>query len=316
MSELKYLPISFLEHNSFFSLMDEEEKAWLTDLGWDYSAIRQILVSFIRQKLLPGYAATSKKELLGYTYFLVNQAKGIIGAIYAARLGPVQEVVENLISLAISSLTDNPQVKRVEAQIMPFNGVDFTEIFTRHEFHHYSRCYLDLNLNDFRLVGHNPEEKITPWDSARLRLAAEMTSMSYNNQTDALICEDYRTVAGCESYIRSLVENPGCGIFMPEASYMCMDEWQHPCGFIIGCRISNGVGMIPQIAVHPGYQGRGVGNALIQRSFEQYKALGFHTVSLTATMDNRRAFNWYQRLGFKIRKEFGAYVWERKQNCE
>jgi ribosomal protein S18 acetylase RimI-like enzyme len=311
MFELKYLPLSFLDQASFFSLMDEEEKAWLSDLGWDYSAIRQILVSFIRQKLLPGYAATNGKELLGYTYFLVNQAKGIIGAIYAAKLSPVQEVVENLLSLTISSLRDNQQIKRVEAQIMPFNGVDLSAIFTRHGFNYYPRLYLDLNLSDFRAVECDPGEKIVPWDSANLRLAAEMTAMSYNNQTDALICEDYRTVAGCESYLRSLVENPGCGIFLPEASYMCLDGSQNLCGFIIGCRISNGVGMIPQISVHPDYQGHGVGNALMQRSFERYKALGFHTVSLTVTRDNRRAFDWYQRLGFKIRKEFGAYVWER-----
>jgi ribosomal protein S18 acetylase RimI-like enzyme len=311
MPELKYLPISFLDQASFFSLMNEEEEEWLSDLGWDYSAIRQILVSFIRQRLLPGYAATNEKELLGYTYFLVNQTKGIIGAIFAAKLSPVQEIAENLLSLTISSLRDNLQIKRVEAQIIPFNGANLTAIFLRHGFHYYPRLYLDLSLSSFRSAESNPGEKIVAWDSTHLRLAAEMTTISYTNQTDALICEDYRTVAGCESYLRSLVENPGCGIFMPEASFMCLDGRQTPCGFIIGCRISKGVGMIPQIAVHPDYQGRGVGNALVQRSFEQYKALGFQTVSLTATQDNRRAFDWYQRLGFIIRKEFGAYVWER-----
>jgi GNAT superfamily N-acetyltransferase len=315
MPELKYLPISFLDPASFFSLMNEEEEAWLCDLGWDYSAIRQILISFIRQKLLPGYAATNEKEVLGYTYFLVNQVKGIIGAIYAAQLSPVQEIVENLLSLTISSLRENPQINRVEAQIMPFNSANLSAIFERHGFNYYPRFYLDLHLDDFRAAECDPTEKIVAWDSAHLRLAAEMTSLSYTNQTDALICEDYRTVAGCESYLKSLVENPGCGIFMPEASFMCLDGRQAPCGFIIGCRISDGVGMIPQIAVHPDYQGRGVGNTLVQRSFERYKALGFHTVSLTATRDNRRAFDWYQRLGFKIRKQFGAFVWERNQNC-
>ncbi len=311
MSELKYLPISFLDQASFLSLMNEEEAAWLSDLGWDYSAIRQILVSFIRKKLLPGYAATNEKELLGYTYFLVNQAKGIIGSIFAAKLSPVQKIANNLLSLTISSLRDNPQITRVEAQIMPFSGADLSVIFAQHDFIHYPRFYLDLSLSEFRAAECDPGEKITAWDSTHLHLTAEMTSMSYSNQTDALICEDYRTVAGCESYLRSLVDNPGCGVFMPETSFMCLDARQTPCGFIIGCRISKGVGMIPQIAVHPDYQGRGVGNALVQRSFEQFKVLGFHTVCLTATGDNRRAFEWYQRLGFKIRKAFGAYVWER-----
>ena len=69
--------------------------------------------------------------------------------------------------------------------------------------------------------------------------------------------------------------------------------------------------MIPQIAVHPLHQGRGVGNVLMNLSFEQLKARGFRNVSLTVTKKNRRAFEWYQRLGFKIRKEFGAFVWQR-----
>jgi ribosomal protein S18 acetylase RimI-like enzyme len=49
----------------------------------------------------------------------------------------------------------------------------------------------------------------------------------------------------------------------------------------------------------------------MKRAFTQLKTLGFRSVSLTVTKKNRRAFDWYQRLGFKIRKEFGAFVWER-----
>jgi ribosomal protein S18 acetylase RimI-like enzyme len=69
--------------------------------------------------------------------------------------------------------------------------------------------------------------------------------------------------------------------------------------------------MIPQIAVHPSHQALGVGNALMARSLDQLKSMGFRSVSLTVTKQNRRAFEWYQRLGFRIRKEFGAYVWQR-----
>jgi ribosomal protein S18 acetylase RimI-like enzyme len=311
MPEIKYLPISLLEPTPFISLMDEEEQAWMADLGWDYSPIRQILVSFINQKLLPGYGALNEKSLLGYTYFLVNQAKGIIGAIYAAKKSPTREIVQNLLALTISAMKDNPLIKRVEAQLMPFHGVNLTDSFTPQGFSYYPRYYLDLDLNDYKPMRRDTQKKLVAWDSAILRPAAEMTAASYCDQVDATICEDYRTIAGCESYLRSLVENPGCGIFTPGASFICLDARQSPCGYIIGCRISNGVGMIPQIAVHPFYQGKGIGNALIQHSFEQFKALGFRTVSLTVTKQNQRAFEWYQRLGFKIRKEFGAYVWER-----
>jgi ribosomal protein S18 acetylase RimI-like enzyme len=313
MSDLKYLPISHLHGDHLLPLMEEEEKVWMSDLKWDYSPVRQILLSFMKQKLLPGYVAiTEEKKPVGYTYFLVNQAKGIIGALYVSKANRSQETVEQLLSLSIACLKDSPSVKRVEAQIMPFHDANFTATFTQHGFGYYPRYYLNLDLNTSpQHADFSSLERIIPWDSAYLERAAEMTRISYHNQTDAEICEDYRTPSGCESYLRSLVENPGCGIFMPEASFMALDARNAPCGLVICCRISNTAGMIPQIAVHPSYQGRDLGNALLFRSFNQLRNKGFDTVSLTATKKNRRAFDWYQRLGFRIQKEFGAYVWER-----
>jgi ribosomal protein S18 acetylase RimI-like enzyme len=315
MSNIKYLPLSQLDEALLLPLMEEEERVWMSDLDWDYSPIRQILLSFARQRLLPGYAAVNEKEVVGYTYFLVNQAKGIIGALYASKTNHSQEAVEELLSLTISCLKDSQNIRRIEAQIMPFHNLNLIATFTQHGFGYYPRYYLDLDLDlNASQTGADLSsgEKIIPWSSAYLERTAEMTMLSYRNQIDADICEDYRTRAGCESYLRSLVENPGCGVFMPETSFMGLDEQGSPCGFVICCRISDGAGMIPQIAVHPSHQGRGLGNTLIHHSFEQLRALDFHTVSLTVTKKNRRAFDWYQRLGFKIRKEFGAYIWERK----
>jgi ribosomal protein S18 acetylase RimI-like enzyme len=312
MSDHQYLPISYLDESRLLPLMQEEEKAWMSDLCWDYSPIRQILVSFIKQKLLPGYAAVSDRGAIGYTYFLVNHAKGIIGSLYVSRTGHAQEAVEELLALTISSLKDSQSIKRVEAQIMPFNNLNLTATFTQHGFSYYPRYYLDLDLGSHRKKIDSPSpEKIIPWSSSYLEGAAEMSLISYRDQTDAEICEDYRTKAGCEGYLRSLVENPGCGIFMPETSFMALDPHGSPCGFLICSRISEGAGMIPQIAVHPSYQGGGIGNALMNRSFEQLKSMGLRSVGLTVTKKNRRAFDWYQRLGFKIRKEFGAYVWQK-----
>jgi ribosomal protein S18 acetylase RimI-like enzyme len=312
MSDAKYLSLSYLDESLLLPLMQEEHKAWISDLAWDYTPVQQILISFIKQKLLPGYAAVREGNALGYTYFLVNQAKGIIGALYVSKTGESQEAVEELLSLTISSLKDLPQIKRVEAQIMPFNNLSLTATFTQHGFSYYPRYYLELDLSALQKSNDPaPTEKIIPWSSAYLKRAAEMSRISYRNQTDAEICEDYQTDAGCEGYLRSLVENPGCGVFLPETSFMALDGQNAPCGFLICTRISGSAGMIPQIAVHPSYQGRGVGSALMNRSLEQLKVMGFRTASLTVTKKNRRAYDWYQRLGFKMRKEFGAYVWQR-----
>ena len=312
MLDLKYLPISYSDPSILFSLMEEEEQAWMNDLGWDYSPIRQILASFIRQNLLPGYVAVNKNEAIGYTYFLMNQSKGIIGAIYVKTTEHSQEITDKLLSLTISGLKDSPRIRRVEAQIMPFNDVDITEIFTQNGFRYFPRCYLSMNLNTgLQKQLHASPAKIVRWNSSYLSHTAEILLKSYLNQTDAVICADYRTAAGCESYLRSILENPGCGVFMPEVSFMGLDESDEPCGFIIGCRLSDAVGMVPQIAVHPSYQGKKLGDALMNRSLEEFRKLGFQRISLTVTPENRKAFEWYDRLGFKVEKNFGAFVWER-----
>ena len=261
---------------------------------------------------MPGYVAVADGKALGYTYCLIHQSKGVIGALYAMNAAYSQEAVDALLALTISCLKDTQNTKRVEAQIMPFHHLNLASAFTRNGFSHCRRYYLDLNLYSHSKKTELPSAlKIIPWDATYLARTAEMTRLSYENQIDAEICEDYRTRTGCEGYLRSLVENPGCGIFIPEASFIGLDRQGTPCGFVFCCRISNGAAIIPQIAVHPLYQGRRLGNMLMNRAFAQLKALGFRTVGLTVTKENLRAFEWYQRLGCKIRKEFGAYVWQR-----
>jgi ribosomal protein S18 acetylase RimI-like enzyme len=313
MPDLKYIPISCVDETLLQPLMEDEERMWRADLDWDYTPIRQVLVAFIKQKLLPGYVAIADRKALGYTYFLINQSKGIIGALYAMNTAHSQEAVDELLALSISSLKDAQNTKRVEAQIIPFHHLNIASAFTRNGFSHYRRYYLDLDLGNHRERAELLSAvKIIPWDATYLARTAEMTLRSYANQVDAEICEDYCTRTGCESYLRSLVETPGCGIFIPEASFIGLGAQGNPCGFVFCCCISNRAAIIPQVAVHPLYQGMRLGNTLMNRAFAQLKALGFRTVSLTVTKENLRAFEWYQHLGFKMHKEFGAYVWQRE----
>ena len=312
MLDLKYLPISYSDHSLLFSLMQEEEKAWMQDLGWDYSPIRQILATFIRENLLPGYVAIQENKAIGYTYFLMNQSKGIIGAIYVTRHDHSKEIADKLLSLAISGLKDSPAITRIEAQIMPFNDIELTEVFTLNGFRVFPRQYLSLDLSaDRQREFPVSPVKIVRWDSSDLSRLADILLKSYLNQADAVICADYRTVSGCEGYLRSILENPGCGVFMPEVSFLGLQESDEPCGFILGCRLSDGVGMIPQIAVHPNFQGKKLGDVLMNLSLEQFSKRGFQNISLTVTPENQKACEWYGRLGFKSVKDFGAFVWER-----
>ena len=316
MSDVRYIPISRLDESVMLPLMEEEARMWMMDFSWDYSAIQQVLLSFIREKMLPGYAAlTNDNRMVGYTYFLANQARGSIGALYTTPATPpekAQKIADDLLELAIVCFQDSSDINRIEAQILPFHGQDYSRVFAKYGFSHYPRHYLVRNINadDAEKEPFEPV-KIIPWDSSLIGHAATMTALSYRDHLDHQILEDYLTQSSCENYLRGLVTNPGCGVFLPEASFMCLDGHYNPCGYVICSRISDGCALIPQIAMHPGWQGRGLGAALINRCLRQLQSMNFNRLSLVVTEKNSRASELYRRMGFQLCREFGAFTWNR-----
>ncbi|MBZ5495476.1 MAG: GNAT family N-acetyltransferase [Acidobacteriia bacterium] len=310
MSEIELAPLSQAEIDLVAALMNKEEQAWLRELDWDYAPIRRILFGFLEQRLLPGFVAISGTELLAYTYFLISRSKGMIGTVFVAS-PHAQHTADLVLSRAIESLKETRNLRRIEAQIIPLNGLDLTTIFSRHGFQCFLRHYLELDLAACAWPDPKYRGTIVPWHPRHLLSAAEAAYRSYRNGIDAVICEDYGSEANCEAYLRSLVENPGCGIFQPDSSFVGLDSRGTPCGFILTSRLSAASAMIPQISIHPAHQGRNLGSALIHQAVNQLKSAGYRTVRLTVTRQNRRAYEWYLRLGFKNRRDFGAYLWQR-----
>ena len=123
-----------------------------------------------------------------------------------------------------------------------------------------------------------------------------MTLAAYREQTDAEICADYGT-RGMRSVLEEPGRHPGCGIFMPEASFMALDTAGSLCGYIVCSRISTRRAMIPRSPSTPRASTRGwatpdgahPGPAARRR---------LPLASLTVTERNTRAFEWYRRLGF------------------
>ncbi len=311
MQEMNIVPLGMADQRMLASLMTEEAQCWIAELGWDYSHVRAILLSYIAQNLLPGFVAQDEKRALGYAYFLMYQSKGIIGTVFAPKTTMQQKVADEILGRCIQSIKDAGHVQRMEAQIMPFQNLNLTAGFTRHGFQSYTRYFMELELESFVAGNSLTGATVIPWESAHLSRAAAVILESYRDQTDSLICSDYATLSGCESYLQSLVQNPGCGTLLPEGSFVTVGDDGEACGFVLVSRISATAGMIPQISIHPRYQGRGLGMALMERALQRFRVGGFRTVGLTVTKKNCRALDWYQRLGFKVRKEFGAYVWER-----
>ncbi|MBM4032872.1 MAG: GNAT family N-acetyltransferase [Planctomycetes bacterium] len=59
------------------------------------------------------------------------------------------------------------------------------------------------------------------------------------------------------------------------------------------------IGAIPNLAVHPDHQGKGVGKQLIQAALNYLRAHGMHLVRIETLEQNRRCVALYPKMGFR-----------------
>ena len=106
------------------------------------------------------------------------------------------------------------------------------------------------------------------------------------------------------------MQYPGCGTFHRSASFAAFDPEGRLCGLCLTSLVAPDVGHVTQICVADWVRGAGVGYELLRQSLAALRESGCKKVSLTVTSSNQDAIKLYQRVGFKTRRQFAAYVWE------
>lgn len=79
-------------------------------------------------------------------------------------------------------------------------------------------------------------------------------------------------------------------------------------GFLLARRWDDvRVGFVDNLAVHPDYQGNGIGTALLADAFRLFRAAGLEDAQLGVASSNPRALNVYERLGMTPRFRYDTY---------
>ena len=74
-------------------------------------------------------------------------------------------------------------------------------------------------------------------------------------------------------FLRNIVLLPGCGQFLPEASFLVRPRRAiSPIAMVLTSTVAEGVGHTTQICVMPGHQGHSIGRALMEHSIEALRA--------------------------------------------
>jgi ribosomal protein S18 acetylase RimI-like enzyme len=298
-------------------LLDREVELWGETLAWDYRSSSEMILRYVDAKILPGYAAVERGSLVGYSFFVYEGSKGVIGDLFVSpRRADVRAVEINLIEHVIETLQSSPGVHRIEAQLLAHNTGELAEPFTVNGFQRYRRLFLCLELHRDGASSDSTSRKldhiqIRRWTEADYQSAAGIITASYRAHIDSEINDQYRTTAGSLRFLNNIVRFPGCGAFDADASFVVFHpETSSLIGLILCSRVREDVGHVTQICLLPEYRGEGIGEQLIACTEDALRSRRFNLLTLTVTEANHRAVDLYRKLGFETRRVFDAFVWE------
>jgi len=290
----------------------EEAEHWLEELHWDYRPSLQLIRKFMDARSLAGAAALDDGQAAGYGFYVVEETKGLIGGLFVSPRYAQEAIAGQLLAEMLAPLRATPHVERIEAQLIPF-GATFDRALVEQRFRLYTRNFMILPLSKAALAGAPVSRglRLERWDDRYFEPCARLIQLAYANHIDSEINDQYRTEEGALKFLKNIIILPGCGRFLPDASFvvrpMASDRL---IGAVLTSAVSAGVAHTTQICVMPGYQRNGMGVRLMEASLQALKSQRFHALTLTVTALNQRAAQLYERLGFQTAKSFAAAVWQ------
>jgi ribosomal protein S18 acetylase RimI-like enzyme len=297
---------------SLEGLFREEVARWRDELYWDYRPSIELVRKFIDSRALGGYAAVQDGAAAGYGFYVLEDHKGLIGGLFVGAEHLRGPITERLLGEMLTALRATPRLERIEAQLMPF-GAELDPAFLSQHFKLHSRQFMLLHLDNAKLAAKqiSPGLRVEPWSDRQFDSAARLIQLAYANHVDGQINDQYCSESGSLRFLRNIVLLPGCGQFLPEASFLVRPvTGDRPIAMILTSTVAEGVGHTTQVCVMPGYQGSGIGRQLMEHSIQALKKRGYKSLSLTVTTVNQRAVELYEHLGFKLVKTFAAGVWQ------
>lgn len=302
-------------------LLEEETQVWSRLLSWDYSGSAEMILRYVDSKILPGYAAIDRGKIFGYSFFVYEGSKGVIGDLFVAngsRLPDSRPVELRLLTHVVETLQQSPGIHRVEAQLLAYESGAVARPFLETGFQRHPRLFMVLPLGAAapafaagHSTGSTPEVEIRRWTEADYQPAAAVITAAYRGHVDAQINDQYHTLSGSLRFLNNIVRFPGCGLFDVESSFAAIDRSTKALmGLILCSRVRHDVGHVTQVCMLPEFRSRGIGESLLAATVANLTRRNFSSLSLTVTEANARAVALYRRLNFDSRRIFDAFVWQ------
>ncbi len=296
-------------------LLEDETRVWSRLLCWDYNGSAEMILRYVDAKILPGYAALERGRIFGYSFFVYEGSKGVIGDLFVtngSRTPNAHEVESQLLTHVIETLQQSPGIHRIEAQLLVHEAGVVAQPFVGQGFQRHARLFMVLPLSSApKPCSLHSDIEIRRWSEQDYQPSASVITTAYRGHVDSEINDQYRSLSGSLRFLNNIVRFPGCGTFDADSSFVAVHRpLRNMVGLILCSRVRQDVGHVTQVCVLPEYRAQGIGEALLAATGANLRQRSFSLLSLTVTQANVRAVELYHRLGFDTQRVFDAFVWE------
>jgi hypothetical protein len=107
------------------AVLEAEGELWEHRLHWDYQSSARLLMQYLDNHMLPGFAAVRDGLVTGYVFCVYEETKAVIGDVFALpppdatgeSTGPARGTEETLLRHLFELLLTSPHVDRIESQL-------------------------------------------------------------------------------------------------------------------------------------------------------------------------------------------------------
>ena len=320
-SSAELVALGELGTRSLDAVLGEACEAWLRRLHWDYTDTAELIRSYAAMRALEGLALVARGEVAGYCYWVHERAKSLVGDLFVRASWRTPAMESLLLRGALAEMRaaragPGGRPRRVEAQLMQTGSRAAALLPEGPRPRIFPRLFMlrpglapELPPASRMLPGL----EFFPWEMRWKDAAAALIADVYAGHVDSEINDQYRSRDGAARFLQNIVQFPGCGVFIPQASWIAAATSGELAGLALATRVSASAGHVAQLCLQPAWRGSGLGYDLLRRSLAGLRDAGLAEVSLTVTEENHAAVQLYERTGFHAIHRFEALVWDEKR---
>src|SRR5579884_680885 len=130
------------------AVLAEEVEMWRARLDWDFRNSAALVRRFLDIHALNGLCLLAGDEPVGYSYYVGEEHKGLIGDLYVMQHAASAESEFMLLEAVLNTLAQTPMVRRVESQLMMLRATTPDRLPRGQHARAWSRHFMSIHLDE------------------------------------------------------------------------------------------------------------------------------------------------------------------------